>query len=520
MTLSDDQLDQRLRASGEQWRSAEPELDSINVAALVRGMSGSRPGSTRSHLVRASISLVVVLAVASMVGIYALLPSGRPDGSVVPAFTPTHGQAIQASGSPSVAVSASPNAERSPSPVADQAEAECTTAFDDISMVSLRSGEASVAAAYHVDGAQMTRYFKSILGSGDGPYGNGSSWWDNSAASVYMCVYDGDFQTETPGPPGHDTNATRILVVVDANEAFAWSFCFRSMTSCGISTADPATIGSIPSAIPNGCGPSDLQPFFTVQPTPGIQYGWPLPHVLMDSGKVVSIETARAAMPGLLVPTAVPSDLALQLVLLPPEGSSRNDVELFYAADPVSEDETDWDFHSRRAIFLAQGPTHGQTAQFMEEALGGQFLERGRMVAVGPYYAAVIHDVTYETGDDTYRVYWSDGTTDFWMVASTPPAEAVDVARSMYCDSAPATSQPYVPDELVVTFCSSPTDQVLRDVERAYGLSLADQSHGGGQGQPRLFEITDGVDAKEKLELVSADERVCRATLNWTGTYY
>ena len=87
----------------------------------------------------------------------------------------------------------------------------------------------------------------------------------------------------------------------------------------------------------------------------------------------------------------------------------------------------------------------------VEQTIGAQrFSEHDRIVEVGPYDAAVVHDGALPNGARTYHLFWSDGATDFVIAASTQPAEAVDVARSLYCGTSPTpapwASAAYVAD--------------------------------------------------------------------------
>ena len=136
--------------------------------------------------------------------------------------------------------------------------------------VTLRSGEVTVAAAYEVTGAQLTRYFTTVLNQGGGGgQGNGSDWWNNPNKLVYLCILDGDFNTETPGPPGHDTTATRVLVVIEGGDAFPWAFCFSN--TCGITTTDPATIPAASSPPPARPVDPSIQPVSRSSPGPDAQ---------------------------------------------------------------------------------------------------------------------------------------------------------------------------------------------------------------------------------------------------------
>ena len=158
----------------------------------------------------------------------------------------------------------------------------------------------------------------------------------------------------------------------------------------------------------------------------------------MNAGDPINEHAARAILPAFSEPLAVPADLSLQLLLALPKGNSPTYVELFYAPEPIGQSETNFDFFATRGLLLSEAPTHGQTAQFIEQSMGAEtFNESGRIVRVGPHDAAVVHDreLDWTAGTRTYYVYWSDGTTDYVLLASTQPAEAVDVARSLYCGS-------------------------------------------------------------------------------------
>jgi hypothetical protein len=94
----------------------------------------------------------------------------------------------------------------------DTAAASCAAIVDDIPLVRVRSGRPSVAAAYHVTGAQLKAYFMSTFCTGD--QSNGSDWWDEPTRRVDMCLFDGDFVIMKGGPSGTAPSATRVLVVI------------------------------------------------------------------------------------------------------------------------------------------------------------------------------------------------------------------------------------------------------------------------------------------------------------------
>ena len=143
---------------------------------------------------------------------------------------------------------------------------------------------------------------------------------------------------------------------------------------------------------------------------------------------------ALRAMPELLKPQFVPSDMALQLIILLSAESSGTRVETFYAANPVPPEQTNTDFFSQRALIVSQSPTRGQTGDMVRQTVGNEaFDEHARIVKVGAYDAALVHDGALPNGVRTYHLFWSDGKSDFVIAATTTPAEVVDVARSISC---------------------------------------------------------------------------------------
>jgi hypothetical protein len=191
--------------------------------------------------------------------------------------------------------------------------------------------------------------------------------------------------------------------------------------------ATTATIGN------DGCGPSDLAPFDNEPPATRVQFGYGLPVVILEAGTAANEASARAAFPNFIDPGFVPPDLPLQLVLVLPRDTSVSYVETFYSAQPIAAEETNVDFYSQRGLIISQTSTQGQTAAMVEATIGEQaFGEHARIVKVGTYDAAIIHDVAPDAVRP-YHLYWSDGTRDIEIGATTTPAEAVDVARSMYC---------------------------------------------------------------------------------------
>ena len=111
---------------------------------------------------------------------------------------------------------------QSPIPSPTAAEVACSSILDNIPDVVVESGEPTMAAAFESTGAQLTRYFVTTLDA-DHNQSNGSDWWGQPTKLVDLCLFDGDFTTTTPGPPGHDTSAARVLVVISDGDAQFWA---------------------------------------------------------------------------------------------------------------------------------------------------------------------------------------------------------------------------------------------------------------------------------------------------------
>lgn len=141
---------------------------------------------------------------------------------------------------PSLTVAPSPMVSPSESPIPSPSTAEvaCSAILDNIPLVIVKSGRATLAAAFEVTGAQLTSYFVKTLNA-DPTQTNGSDWWDQPTKLVDMCLYDGDFRTMTPGPSGHDTSATRVLVVISDGDAQFWA---STLNNAAIPATDPATM--------------------------------------------------------------------------------------------------------------------------------------------------------------------------------------------------------------------------------------------------------------------------------------
>lgn len=176
--------------------------------------------------------LVMVLSALSLSGCSAMgsLASQPPTGAT-PAAEPL------ATAQPETA---KPQSE-TPAPTAaiDGAERACSQRMGSIPLLRVKSGEPTVAGAYDVTGTQLTNYFvRTFDQSAD--QSNGSVWWNKATERAVMCLYDGDFQTMTPGPEGHNTRASRVLVVISQGEAEFWASTIDKLT---IPAVDPASLG-------------------------------------------------------------------------------------------------------------------------------------------------------------------------------------------------------------------------------------------------------------------------------------
>jgi hypothetical protein len=109
--------------------------------------------------------------------------------------------------------------------------------LDNIPLVVIKSGKATLAAAYQVTGAQLAAYIENNAAQGEMTFD--SMWRDQPSKVVDMCLFDGDFTTMTPGPPGHDNSAVRVLVVISDGVADLWSI---TQAKSALPTTDPLTI--------------------------------------------------------------------------------------------------------------------------------------------------------------------------------------------------------------------------------------------------------------------------------------
>lgn len=194
-------------------------------AGLVPGRGLVCAGSMQS-----SARAISLLPVAILLPAVLLTACGVAESPIaqLASSPPTPAAPAKIAPSPSVTVShrvaaLSPNA----------AETACRALLDDIPDTVTKSGKATVAAAYEVRGDQLATYLET--------FGNGypSQWRDEPAKLIGMCIFDGDFDTMTPGPPGHDTSAVRVLVLIPDGAAMLWAI---ARDKSALPTTDPATL--------------------------------------------------------------------------------------------------------------------------------------------------------------------------------------------------------------------------------------------------------------------------------------
>jgi hypothetical protein len=96
-----------------------------------------------------------------------------------------------------------------------------------------------LAAAYEVTGDQLANYLeKKTFPAGQGVVR--SQWRDEPTKVVDMCFIDGDFFTQTPGPPEADRSAVRVLVVIADGQPQLWAMARQDESA--LPTTDPATM--------------------------------------------------------------------------------------------------------------------------------------------------------------------------------------------------------------------------------------------------------------------------------------
>ena len=127
---------------------------------------------------------------------------------------------------PTVAARSSPETaptEGADSSAARRATAACSAILGDIPMVTSESAKtATLAAAYEVTGDQLLTYLENARGQSG--YGEPLTTWQRQPNKVVnMCLFDGEFETMTPGPPEADRSAVRVLVLIADGDALLWT---------------------------------------------------------------------------------------------------------------------------------------------------------------------------------------------------------------------------------------------------------------------------------------------------------
>lgn len=150
---------------------------------------------------------------------------------------PTPTVAVAATSSPDNTVPPASSTLPSSSGGGSHAFTQCSAIIGDIPRVAVRSGIATLAAAYDVTGAELANYLETSFAQNAPGWSISSSWRDQPAATLSMCIFDGDFSTMTPGPPGHDTSAVRVLVVIAGTGPQLWRI---TRQAGAIPTNDPA----------------------------------------------------------------------------------------------------------------------------------------------------------------------------------------------------------------------------------------------------------------------------------------
>ncbi|MEP7158193.1 MAG: hypothetical protein ABI797_02105 [Chloroflexota bacterium] len=162
-------------------------------------------------------------------------------GVVLAACSALTGQSSPSPASPQVSPNPSADARSTQIVTRDnsRAEAACSSILETIPMVIVRSGRATVAAAYEVTADELANYLE--MRYSDNGLGGTSVWRDQKTKIVDMCIFDGDFLTMTPGPPEADRSAVRLLVIIFDAQPLLWSW---ATDKTKLPTIDPATIAA------------------------------------------------------------------------------------------------------------------------------------------------------------------------------------------------------------------------------------------------------------------------------------
>jgi len=185
-----------------------------------------------THHPRRGLALLLSWAIIAACSSVGTAGTAVPEGET---SAPSSGHPLS---SPSTTMS--PASSPSESPVSTIATTACSALLDEIPQVRVLSGRATLAGAYAVNGDQVADYLEYVHIAVGRDENTPSVWRDSASQDVVMCIFDGDFSTMTPGPPGHDTSAVRVLVVIADRLADLWAVARTDAST--LPTSDPATI--------------------------------------------------------------------------------------------------------------------------------------------------------------------------------------------------------------------------------------------------------------------------------------
>jgi hypothetical protein len=227
-----------------------------------------RPAAT-SRRVRApwawsAAPVIAAVLIVTIAGASLLIRGASPEmrGGAIGSAS-GHGQQV-AGGSdqaPSPAAATMSSQERvafpsaaAPSPDA-AAIAICDAIRDSVPLVLVRSGVPRVVGANTLDSTSIGAYLGAVQ-AGINPV---TVIGPVAQARTIVCVIDGDFDTRTPGPPGHDTTAKRILVLVRDGMPELWAM---TRDPAAMPTPDELAVAgssaaASPGPVPSGSAPPD-----------------------------------------------------------------------------------------------------------------------------------------------------------------------------------------------------------------------------------------------------------------------
>lgn len=231
----------------------DAELDErlVRLAGTLPASIGApRPIATPRRLrgIRSSSMAPVVATVLVIVGAGAVLLNARPSPDA-------RGGAL---------LSAPPSTQpTAPSPDA-AAVAACEAIRDSVPLVLLRSGEATLVGAYAMDAISLGEYLWAVQ-SGVNPV---TVIGPTAETGTIVCIIDGDFDTRSPGPPGHDTTAKRVLVLIRDGTPELWALA-RDTSSMPTPDELAGPAASAASAAPTASGSADPDGTYLLASHPG-----------------------------------------------------------------------------------------------------------------------------------------------------------------------------------------------------------------------------------------------------------